>query len=202
MTRQTWFTSDTHLGHDLVARLRGFTTPADHDEHVVSVWNDHVRPRDVVWHLGDLTLVDVARVGQLLERLHGTKHLILGNHDRAHPSFRGWWNRQTPYLLHFTSVSVHGQLRVAGRRVMASHHPYDGEGSRPGPDRDVEWRLRDVGVPLLHGHTHDADQRATCSQAGTPMLHVGWDAWGAPVPGGAVEQWVRGLPDAGRTDAG
>lgn len=187
------FTSDTHLGHAHVAGLRGFANPAEHDEHLVQTWNEHVTKRDTVWVLGDFTLMDVARVGARLDRMAGTKHLILGNHDRAHPIFRGWHNRLRGYYQWFESVSVHGQHRIDGTRALSSHFPYAGEGARDQPDRHVAHRLRDEGMPLLHGHTHDPDQKATVSPAGSPMLHVGWDAWDRPVHLAEVVDWVRSL---------
>ena len=47
-------------------------------------------------------------------------------------------------------------------------------------DPQTQWRLRDAGNPVLHGHTHSTE-KVSFSACGTPQLHVGWDAWGRPV---------------------
>ena len=178
---ESFFTSDTHFMHTMVARLRGYNSAEEHDEAVVSTWNNSVSKRDVVYHLGDLTLTNPRNVAQLVSRLNGTIHLISGNHDQCHPIFRNAHNKQRIYLEMFESVSTVARVSVLGHRVLLSHFPYTGEGNREQPDRHCAYRLRDEGNTLIHGHTHDAAQRLSQSTSGTPMVHVGLDAWGAPV---------------------
>lgn len=67
--------ADLHLGHQLVAKLRGFDNVFAHDNAIVENWNRVVTKRDVVYVLGDVFRLD--RVGEL----HGTKKLAMGNHD-------------------------------------------------------------------------------------------------------------------------
>src|SRR5690625_785261 len=93
--------SDTHFSHDMVARIRGFDTTEDHDEHLIQQWNSVVTKIDHVWHLGDLTLKNPPAIAPILERLNGIKHLVLGNHDRAHPIFKNGHNSLKKYLPHF-----------------------------------------------------------------------------------------------------
>lgn len=38
-----YITSDLHLGHEKVAKLRGFDSVQAHDELVINRWNCHVR---------------------------------------------------------------------------------------------------------------------------------------------------------------
>ncbi|APX31880.1 hypothetical protein BH708_03120 [Brachybacterium sp. P6-10-X1] len=76
-------TSDTHFGHRLMARERGFApgaAPTDdvgegqvaaHDEAIIAAWNRHVRPGDIVWHLGDLALVAPRCLVGIVPRLNG-----------------------------------------------------------------------------------------------------------------------------------
>ena len=71
-----------------------------------------------------------------------------------------------------------------------SHFPYDGD-FHDG-DRYTEFRLEDKGVPLIHGHVHTTDQ-ATVSKSGTPMFHVGWDAWYEPVAEYRIVEWLESL---------
>jgi calcineurin-like phosphoesterase family protein len=75
--------------------------------------------------------------------------------------------------------------------VNLSHFPYDGDSH--GDDRYSELRLEDRGVPLIHGHTHNPNQKATVSNNGTPQFHVGWDAWLEPVPETRIVEWLESL---------
>ena len=49
------------------------------DEAMVANWNNVVKPKDKVYHLGDVVINRKAL--SLLERLNGDKVLIKGNHD-------------------------------------------------------------------------------------------------------------------------
>ena len=69
--------------------------------------------------------------------------------------------------------------------VLLSHYPYSGVGAEGNRKEDgsqleerfAEFRLTDCGRPLLHGHTH-GPEKLHFSQAGTPQVHIGLDAWG------------------------
>lgn len=185
-----WFTSDTHFCHHLVASLRGFTTTEEHDQHVVETWNAHVRPDDVVWHLGDVSMGGPQRFGPYVERLNGTIHLIAGNHDGVHPMHRNATSKQRAWLTHFRSIQTMARRRVNAQSVLLSHFPYTGEGKRDMADRHVQYRLRNEGTALIHGHTHDDTQRLSFDEA-TPTVHVGWDAWNRPVHIDEVAELLR-----------
>ena len=178
---ETWLTSDTHLGHDFVAHLRGFENHVEHDAELARRWDKRVREGDEVWVLGDVAMNGWRdRIAWFADR-PGVKHLVLGNHDRAHPMHTRAWDHARDYLRVFASVQTCARLR---KGLNASHFPYDGEGvtrEQGVKDRASGWRLRDEGVPLAHGHVHD-DVRFRRSAKGSPMHHVGLDAWGlAPV---------------------
>lgn len=58
------------------------------NEHMVERWNAVVRPDDKVYHLGDVVMQrgSDARVRpflRIIQRLHGHKRLVLGNHDHC-----------------------------------------------------------------------------------------------------------------------
>lgn len=79
--------SDTHFGHAGVCRflredgtkLRPWDDPEEMDEEMVRRWNETVRPKDKVYHLGDVVINRKAL--KTLARLNGDKVLIRGNHD-------------------------------------------------------------------------------------------------------------------------
>lgn len=83
-----FLTSDTHFGHvgvcrfmrsDGVTKLRPWDDPEEMDEEMIKRWNETVRPKDKVYHLGDVVINRKAL--KTLERLNGEKVLIKGNHD-------------------------------------------------------------------------------------------------------------------------
>ncbi|USL85095.1 capsid maturation protease [Arthrobacter phage SWEP2] len=179
-----FFTSDLHLGHDRVARIRGFDHTANHDLALVDRWRAVVRPDDHVWILGDIAASSPVYALAILRALPGIKHLVAGNHDRVHPMHRDAYRQQERYLEVFASVQSSARRRVLGQEVLLSHFPYDRDRNEV---RYAQWRLPDHGVPLLHGHTHGLE-RLSRSARSTAEVHVGVDAWDlSPVPLSTVE---------------
>jgi calcineurin-like phosphoesterase family protein len=52
------FIGDLHLGHTNMAIKRGFKDSFDHDNHVISCWNEVVNKKDVVYILGDVAIYE------------------------------------------------------------------------------------------------------------------------------------------------
>ena len=79
---RTFFTSDTHFGHEAIIRYahRPFSSVEEMDEVLVENWNRTVRPGDRVYHLGDFA-VTPSHARRIRPRLNGTIRLTLGNHD-------------------------------------------------------------------------------------------------------------------------
>ena len=83
----TFLVSDTHFGHAGVCKflredgtkLRPWDDPNEMDEDMIQAWNETVRPKDKVYHLGDVVIN--RRALATLSRLNGDKVLIRGNHD-------------------------------------------------------------------------------------------------------------------------
>jgi calcineurin-like phosphoesterase family protein len=172
-----FFTSDTHIGHRLVAGKRGFGTEENpdveaHAQAVAGNWDRVVGKRDDVYVLGDISMNATPAVFDWFDERPGRKILIPGNHDEVHPAHRTYLKAFPEWSKHFAAIAPFMRIKFGRDDVLLSHFPYWGEGSRPGPDRYTEYRLRDVGVPLLHGHTH-GQERAHGYQ-----FHVGLDAHG------------------------
>jgi calcineurin-like phosphoesterase family protein len=212
MTKR-FFTSDTHIGHELVARLRGFyhdhpqsgefgsdiqvADTAAHDAKIAENWDRVVGPDDTVFVLGDISINPKrANAFEWFRNRPGKKHLICGNHDAVAGFHSKALNEQqkSEWANTFATIRDFAFLKIAGHRIALSHYPYDGEGDRSLEDRMTEVRLRDVGLPLLHGHTH-ASHQAHLSERGTPMFHVGLDAWNLElVPESTIVEWAEYLP--------
>jgi calcineurin-like phosphoesterase family protein len=124
------FIADLHFGHGNMAIKRGFTTVEEHDEYIITKWNSVVNKRDITYILGDITM-EKSSPYHLLDRLNGTKKVILGNHDK--PS-------HVPELLKHVN-SVGGMVQYKG--VVLTHCPIH--------PSELEYRF-----PFnVHGHIHD-----------------------------------------------
>lgn len=78
-----FFTSDTHFCHSKIIEFanRPFTSVQEMNEVLVWNWNEVVPKDGIVFHLGDLCFGTSEQWLQILSRLNGNIHLILGNHD-------------------------------------------------------------------------------------------------------------------------
>lgn len=180
-----YVTSDWHIGHRLVADHRGF---ADTDEHDNAILDGLavLTKRDRLKVLGDLTVNrhQLPRVFDLVDSLPCPVDLYLGNHDEAHPMHRNSHLVQRPYLEHFASIQAFGRMKMNGQSVLLSHFPYH---SDRGPVRFSQYRLRDEGQWLLHGHTHGTERFHDARE-----IHVGVDAWNlTPVSIDTIAKIIR-----------
>lgn len=171
-----FFTSDSHFDHQFLAcDIRGFPSIEDHDEELIRKWNLTVRPDDTVFHLGDFSLKKPPAINHYVDKLNGTIHLIWGNHDAGFGGNRNSNKYVKTYIdAGFESVQSFIRLKVEGIQVMLSHFPYEGDHSDD--DRCNQYRLRDEGLPILHGHTHSAEYLSN-TDSDTLQIHVGLDAW-------------------------
>lgn len=195
-------TSDHHFGHARIIELcnRPFASVAQMDTEFVVAWNRVVGPDDTVLHLGDLALGKRDETIRLTDSLNGRKLLVPGNHDTISSVYRtSAKNRQrTMDLLEECGWTVLPEIiggTRGGHRLIAAHYPYYGDSH--GDDRHVEARPVDEGIPLLHGHTHDAETRAHGH-----MFHVGVDAHDyTPIPMTIIDDWLQGLAAGAIDDA-
>ena len=157
---RTFFTSDSHFGHDNIikhsgrpCRERPFRDSAEMDRALMDAWNSVVSPGDVVYHLGDFSMRPAETIDGLLKKLHGTKHLIIGNHDRTTGMggcrLQGW-----------ASMREMAQISVDGQSVFLCHYPMR------------EWPGMWRSTVHLYGHVHGNMQPLPGS------MEVGADVWG------------------------
>jgi calcineurin-like phosphoesterase family protein len=142
--------SDTHFGHAGVCRflrddgskLRPWDTAEEMDEAMVKAWNETVRPKDKVYHLGDVVINRKAL--KILDRLNGDKVLIKGNHD----IFK--LEDYTPYFKDIRSYHVMNGM-------ILSHIPVH------------ESALYRFGTNI-HGHTHSNRVTIMDTYLKTPVI--------------------------------
>lgn len=190
----TWYTSDLHLGHPYVARLRGCEDTDQHDRRILSNLLMAVQPGDTLWVLGDISSGWKPQEERALDLLEETLqplrqgdnplrlHLIAGNHDSCHPLHTHAYLRQPRFLEVFDSVQSQQVMQWQDQEVWLSHFPRPGFEHEGMESRFDELRL---SVPyLVHGHLHSAQPVTAPGQ-----VDVGVDAWDlAPVPHARVEQ--------------
>lgn len=79
---KTFFIADLHFGHKNILTYqperKGFTIE-EHDKWLIDQWNSVVRPKDIVWVLGDVAF-GKGNIHKIVA-CNGTKKLVLGNHD-------------------------------------------------------------------------------------------------------------------------
>lgn len=147
-----YFTSDTHFGHaGALARFRRpFASVAAMDAAMIARWNAAVGPQDEVWHLGDFAIRRSAAVmADILARLNGRKHLIVGNNDGpATTALAGW-----------SDVRHYAELELEGTRLVLCHYPFR------------TWNGMYKGAYNLHGHSHGQ------LKALPRQIDVGVDVW-------------------------
>lgn len=154
-----FFVSDTHFGHERIISLcnRPFSSVDEMNEEMIARWNATVKPEDIVYHLGDVALGKIAESLPLIGRLNGYKILVPGNHDRI---FSGEKEKQRvrflpEYMKVFQGIRPEiMSMNLDGYDVVLSHFPYSGDSH--GEDRHADKRPKDEGMPLIHGHVHDA----------------------------------------------
>lgn len=115
-----WFISDTHFSHANMlkftqpdgSRVRSeFSTVEEMDAAMIERWNSVVKPKDKIYHLGDVGF-NRNQLDRILPRLHGHKRLILGNHDTFDMRF---------YTQHFDKILT--SWRGLGHGIIFSHYP-------------------------------------------------------------------------------
>lgn len=149
-----WFTADWHIHHENIIRYCG--RPFSNARHMMNVilknYNRLVSEDDTIYFLGDLTMQGAAyknAIEQLVSKMKGQKHLILGNHDKLSPFD----------YVDIGFVSVHTALEICpnGHDFVLVHDP-----ALSAVDRTRNF---------LCGHVHELFKRQK------NVLNVGVDVW-------------------------
>lgn len=144
MSRDIWFFSDHHFSHENILRFTdkegnltrpGFASADEMDDHMITMWNESIKPGDLVWHLGDITFNKERFTTKILNKLHGKLRITVGNHD------------DVKFLAGLGRI----EKLVESRRFdefgfIVSHRPIHPEGL---------WNhRRQTDIVSVHGHTH------------------------------------------------
>ncbi|MDD5649151.1 MAG: hypothetical protein PHF86_01855 [Candidatus Nanoarchaeia archaeon] len=130
------FCSDLHQGHNkIISICNRPTTILDHDTWLIENFNKYVDKKDSVYILGDLSFEKKEKAEKFIDKLHGQKTLILGNHDKnIHNSTRF---AQITQIKDFTfsqfGLNIH---------IVLCHYPI------------ASWNRKVHGSWHLYGHVH------------------------------------------------
>ena len=146
------FTADCHFCQVAIISMaqRPFSSIEEHDQALIDNWNVHVAPGDTVFVGGDFAhKSDNARAARIFDRLRGTKHLVIGNHDGEFVRTRLPW----------ASVMDRVKITVDGQRIVLDHYPLR------------SWESVRSGAIQLYGHVHNR------IDVWPNSCDVGVDAW-------------------------
>jgi len=155
-----FFTSDTHFYHKNIIHFvnRPFGDIEDMNETLIKWWNKTVPEDGIVFHLGDFAFTSsVPKIEDIVKRLNGEIHLIMGNHD-----YQNHFDREIIKKM-FASVHDLYEIKVEDEEIgdtqylMLCHYPL------------LTWNKKERGSWNLHGHIHSGP-RSTAKERG---LNVG-----------------------------
>ena len=132
---KTYLLTDSHFGH--TAMQKYCNRPPDFGQKIINQWQATISPKDIVYHLGDVTWGSQGQLQQILHGLSGTKILVRGNHDRNHSNN---WFIQAGF------AAVVEKAQVSG--VILSHFP------AILTKEDIKY-----GIINIHGHFHNNDPK-------------------------------------------
>lgn len=150
-----WFVADTHFSHKNILRFKNkrievFNLNTDdenvleqHDLELIKMWNSVIQKRDTVYILGDFSFASAEKTQKILEKLHGKKHLIIGNHDKACKSLYNYFE-SVGQIKEVTFKKTVFPFLDENMHCVLSHFPM------------MAWNRRMHGSVMIHGHTHGA----------------------------------------------
>ena len=128
-----YFIADTHFNHANIIKYcaRPFSCVESMNEILIKNWNNTIKSNDLVYHLGDVGLGDLTNI---LNRLHGKKKLIVGNHDKR-------LLNSNPRA-YFSEVKDIDTIKIDKRQITLCHYSMQ------------TWPQSHHGSWHLFGHSH------------------------------------------------
>lgn len=158
-----WFISDIHCSHvaqlyfhpkrrelsgismDDLKNLPKQEIIKRYDDWLIDLWNTTVKRGDSVYHIGDFCLGNRERAEYLLNRLHGKKYFLRGNHDKAlngnERFLEGLWDIKEAKFNHDMFPFIDEKETFC---VEMCHYPM------------MAWNRRTHGTCMVHGHVHSS----------------------------------------------
>jgi len=114
---------------------------------MIDRWNEVVRDKDDVYHLGDISFASSEKTKEILFQLNGCKFLIRGNHDGKADEFYlhagfSWVKSYYELNVHDVYETEDGTIRQYHQPIILSHYPF------------LSWNGMSNGSWHFHGHCH------------------------------------------------
>lgn len=161
---KVWFTSDLHFGHTKILSFhdRGYDDIEEHDKALIEYWNNTVDKHDTIYILGDLSLHNTDKTRLILNKLHGNKILIEGNHDDSSIRNKNYFSFVKQVHLAVFKKSIFTFLDN-DFKIELCHYPL------------LSWEGKDKGSIMLHGHCHGKIDKMN-DRSNELRIDVGWDS--------------------------
>ena len=151
LTQQIYIVSDLHFHHKNILKhcpvRQKICSAKDEndveawDKWIIEKWNDTVNKKDIVYILGDFIFGSQESAKKVLDKLHGKKFLILGNHDKGVDKLKNYFEQITQQKL-VTFKKSNFDFLDEDFQVFMCHYPM------------VTWASKHYGVINTHGHCH------------------------------------------------
>lgn len=102
-----------------------------YNESLIEKWNDTIGFSDIVYCLGDVSFGKFDETKDILDRLHGRIHLVVGNHDHSMEKHG-----------RFEWMKDYHMLNMNNQKIVLSHYPF------------AQWDCMHHSAWALHGHCH------------------------------------------------
>lgn len=196
--KPVFFTSDWHLGHDNCISFdqRPFKNVKEMAEVLIKKFNSTVPENGVTYFLGDMGN-KTSDIKPVIEKLNGTKIMIMGNHDKG-------VNRM--YDCGFSAVLYSGSFFVGKEKVTMSHCPLpeifreDTIGMKNfknepwhGASKKIHQMstVPNEGQFHLSGHIHSRKSKSSSTKILHRQIDVGVTAWNyRPVSFSEIVSWI------------
>lgn len=192
--KSIWFTSDFHIGHTkcLAYDNRPFRDTDHMAEVLIENYNKLVDSSSLCYFVGDMSL-NARVLKPVLERLNGTKILILGNHDEGITKL---------YDCGFSAILSSISFYLQRQKITVSHCPLRGifrEDTSPktglwhGDHKEKHLRcsVLNEGQFHIHGHIHSRKDKLKSKRILGRQIDIGVTAnHYRPVSISEIESWI------------
>ena len=134
---KNWISSDLHFWHRNVIKYcnRPYGSVEEMNEGIIENFNSVIAPDDNLYLLGDISFSSGKLAAEMLSRMNGNKHLIIGNHDAK-------IIKDLRFLEELSSFSYYKEKKIGGANVVMMHYPIH------------SWNRKHYGSIHLFGHLH------------------------------------------------
>jgi calcineurin-like phosphoesterase family protein len=191
-----YFISDLHHFHNPpwtipLWKARGYDSHIDMNDDQVLQINSMVRPDDVLWHLGDITLnCTETQFEEFLSKIKCQNiYSLFGNHNN--PSWaiyqrevRKIIDRDVEiYPLRYKNFVFHGnyqEILIDGQYMVLQHYAL------------TVWNYMKDGAYMIHGHSHgNLPQSLPNESSKGKILDVSWDIFLKPVSFNQINEIMK-----------